>query len=469
MTSVQVESALSAAPELRGELLAALPEDQWFERKSAKVQAKDLGDCIIGFVNADGGVVIVGLRAGRVEGTDRWPKLRNAQLQAGIDFCEPPVRVRSQLIDCLNELAQTDHLLLIEVEPTDEVHANKRDETFLRVGDENRRLTFAQRQELHFDKGQASYEARVSGGLALRDLDGELAEGYRAAVGAPDLNRLLGARGLAVGDRLTIAGALLFAVHPQVELPEAYVRVLRYRGRERGAGVRQQLTVDERFEGPIPRQLLGAQARVRELQPFRRALRRGAGRFGLIPLVPEDAWLEGLVNAVIHRSYSLAGDHVRVEIFDDRIEIWSPGRFLGLVDLRDPAHVTRFARNPRIARVSADLSFGQELGEGIRRMFEEMRAAGLSDPIYRQTSSGVRLSLLADPVDRALDASLSARGRSIMNLLREQRRLSTGEVVEALGESRPVVQRELRALADAGAIVWVGKSARDPRAYWMLK
>lgn len=187
-----------------------------------------------------------------------------------------------------------------------------------------------------------------------------------------------------------------------------------------------------------------------------------------MPLVPEDAWLEGLVNAVVHRSYSVAGDHIRVEIFDDRIEVWSPGRFLGLADLSDPSNVTRFARNPRIARVCADLRFGQELGEGIRRMFEEMRQAGLNDPIYRQGLSGVQLSLLGDPVERALDAQLTDRGRGIMAMLRQAERLSTGEIAEALEDSRPVVQRELKALQDAGLIEWVGRSPRDPRAYWRL-
>lgn len=468
MTAVQVESALNASPEDCGRLLASLPEDQWFERKSGKVQARDLADYIIGFGNADGGVLVIGLRSGKVEGTDRWPGNRNAQIQANIDFCEPPVRARQRLIDCINDHGEPDHLLVIEAEPTDVVHANKRDEVFLRVGDENRRLSFAQRQELLFDKGQASYEARLSGELTIRDLDVELAGSYQAAVAATDLIRLLNVRGLAVDDRLTVAGALLFARHPQAVLPEAYVRVLRYRGRERGAGARQQLMEDDRFEGPIPRQLVDAQARIRDLQPVRRALQVGAGRFGPVPLVPEDAWLEGLVNAVVHRSYSLAGDHIRVEIFDDRIEIWSPGRFLGLVDLHDPSKVTRFARNPRVARVCADLRFGQELGEGIRRMFEEMRAAGLSDPVYRQASSGVQLALLGEPVNRALNASLSARGRAIMTLLRQAGQLSTGDIAEVLDESRPVVQRELKALRDAGAIAWVGKSTRDPRAYWTL-
>jgi ATP-dependent DNA helicase RecG len=188
-----------------------------------------------------------------------------------------------------------------------------------------------------------------------------------------------------------------------------------------------------------------------------------------VPLVPEDAWLEGLVNAVVHRSYSIAGDHIRVDIFDDRIEIWSPGRFPGLVDLSDPFDATRFARNPRIARVCADLNFGQELGEGIRRMFEEMRYAGLNDPIYRQASGGVQLTLLAEPLDRELDARLSDHGRAIMSVLREGGRLSTGEIVEALGVSRPTVQRELGTLREAGVVEWRGKSTRDPRAYWQIR
>ena len=175
------------------------------------------------------------------------------------------------------------------------------------------------------------------------------------------------------------------------------------------------------------------------------------------------------MNAVVHRSYSVAGDHIRVEIFDDRIEISSPGRFPGLVDLSDPADTTRFARNPRIARVCADLEFGQELGEGIRRMYDEMRLAGLNDPVYRQTSGSVRLMLLGEPVDRALEERLPEHARAIIAALREAGRLSTGEIGEVIGVSRPTTQRELALLRDAGVIEWVGKSPRDPRAYRRLR
>jgi ATP-dependent DNA helicase RecG len=467
MGTIAVENALTAPPEDIGRELASLAEDQWLERKSTRIAPRDLANTLIGFANADGGIVVVGLSDGVVEGTTGNLERRNAQFQANVDFCSPPVRAKPKLVRCVDREEEPNELLVFEVEPGDTVHANQRDEVFLRVGDENRRLNFSQRQELLYDKGQSSYEANPSEAL-LTSVDEGLLEGYAAAVGAHDPRHLLRARGLAVGEELTIAGCLLFAEMPQAHFPEAMIRVLRYRGHERGAGSRQQLVEDVRLEGPIPTQLAGARREVKRLQPTRRAL--GAdGTFEDVPLVPEDAWLEGVVNAAVHRSYSMAGDHIRVEIFDDRIEISSPGRFPGLVDLSNPLQATRFARNPRIARVCSDLSLGQELGEGIRRMFEEMRHAGLTDPVYRQTSGSVELQLLAEPVDRKLEERLPEQARAISRTLRLEGRMSTGDLTNALGISRPVVQRELGMLRDAGIVEWVGKSQRDPRAYWKLK
>lgn len=469
MSTVAAERALNeCAPTDVGAELLNLEEDQWLERKSARISARDLADTLIGFANADGGIVVVGLHDGVVEGTKRSPKRLNSQMQANIDFCVPPVRARGRLVDCVNNEEEPDKLLAIEVSSSELVHANQKDEVFLRVGDENRALKFNQRQELLYDKGQASYEARALPGATFDHLDDDLLDAYASALGATDPVRLLRARGLSSDSTLTIAGCLLFAGSPQEFLPEAFIRVIRWRGKERGTGARQQLIEDILVEGPIPNQILEARDHVQRLQPTRRAL-ISTGKFGDVALIPGDAWLEGIVNAAVHRSYSAAGDHIRVEIFDDRIEISSPGRFPGLVDLSNPLETTRFARNPRIARVCADLNYGQELGEGIRRMFEEMRAAGLTDPIYRQTSGSVELTLLADPVDRRLEARLPENARRIIAALRQADRLSTGEVAETLGVSRPVAQRELGLLREAEIIEWVGKSTRDPRAYWCLK
>jgi ATP-dependent DNA helicase RecG len=467
MGTVAAEKALSASPAELGEQILALPEDQWLERKSGRVSARDLANTLIGLANADGGLVVVGLHDGVVEGTEANVPRRNEQLQASIDFCVPPVRAKRRLIECLNHKGDEDKLLVLDVESDEFVHANKRDEVFLRIGDENRRLHFSQRQELLYDKGQSSYESRSLPGAGFETLEASLLTSYAEALGAVAPMRLLRSRGLSTDAELTIAGCLLFATLPQHFFPEAFVRVIRYRGKERGSGARQQVLEDVRIEGPIPKQILEARDHVKRLQPVRRALLAN-GKFGDVPLVPEDAWLEGIVNAAVHRSYSVAGDHIRVEVFDDRIEISSPGRFPGLVDLSDPLDAVRFARNPRIARVCADLNYGQELGEGIRRMFEEMRQAGLNDPIYHQTSGSVELKLLAEPLDRRLEARLSVHARAIVSALRDRDRLSTGEIEEVLGVSRPVVQRELGLLRDAMVVEWVGNSPHDPRAYWRL-
>lgn len=469
MPSVAVDRALALPVDQRAAALMAVGEDQWFDRKSNRISAQDLGNALIGFANADGGTIVIGLWNGVVEGIDRVPDRLSGWQQAPFDFTVPTTPTRARLIDCTRSDGTADRLLVIDIDPSERVHANHRDEVYLRVGDENRRLNFAQRQELIYDKGQSTYEVTPMPGADLEHLDSDLLGAYAEAVGHPEPGRLLAARGLlTLRGEQTAASVLLFAHQPQHWLPEAYVRVLRYRGRARGTGSRQELLDDVRVEGPIPHQLPYARRVISQRIPARTAL-TASGRFEPIGLIPEDAWFEALVNAVVHRSYSIHGDHIRVEIFDDRVEIESPGRFPGIADASDPLNVTRFARNPRIARVAADLHFGQELGEGIRRMFEEMRLAGLADPDYQQTSGSVRVTFLAAPVDRAVEAHLPTGSRELVRVIREAGRARTGELVAVTAWSRPTVLRMLRALQEAEIVEWIGDSPRDPGAYWQLR
>lgn len=152
---------------------------------------------------------------------------------------------------------------------------------------------------------------------------------------AGDDLHVLRARSLVtVDDGLTAAGLLLLGEHPQLSLPHALVRVLRYQADETGVGSRQTMAADgdRRLEGAIPDVIDAALALVDEWGPRRRAL-KADGRLGPVDVIPREAWMEAVVNAVVHRSYSMAGDHIRVSIFPHRIEVSSPGRFPGLVDL----------------------------------------------------------------------------------------------------------------------------------------
>jgi ATP-dependent DNA helicase RecG len=259
---------------------------------------------------------------------------------------------------------------------------------------------------------------------------------------------------------------LILGKDPQQSFPEAYVRLLRYRGSSRETGVRANVVQDVVFGGPIKQQIDLARRRLRRWIPRTIHLRE-TGRFGRSTLIPEFAWLEAIVNAVVHRSYSIAGDHIRVELFGDRLEVESPGRLPGLVRLEN-LRSTRFARNPRIARAVADLGYGRELGEGVNRMFEEMQRAGLPDPIYTQGQASVKVTFLADTLSgRVIDALPPGMERFVEYLSRTGR-LTTTQAVSLMQLSRPTALGHLHRLAEMGLIEHVGTSLKDPRGYWRL-
>jgi ATP-dependent DNA helicase RecG len=468
MESKTIEQVLELPPDAVGAALLKRREDQWFDRKSVRIKPAKLAETLVGMGNAEGGLVVIGLSDDHVEGVDGEPERVNELRQTHMQHTIPPVRTDATLLPCRNGAGVPDHLLLLSVRSGEAVHTLKSDACFLRVGDETRKLSFHQRQELQYDKGFAQFDSTPVRGVSTADLDRSLLEQLAESLSLTDIDRAMNARGIM--DRhgaVTVGGYLLFGTNPQEQFPEAYVRVLRYEGVERGTGARQRLIHDEACAGPIPRQIECAARAIERLAPSRRQL-GSSGRFERRTLIPTDAWLEALVNAVIHRSYSLGGDHIRVDIFDNRIEVESPGRFPGIASLGDPRNLPRFARNPRIARVAADLGFGQELGEGIRRMFEEMRLAGYGEPVYQQTQASVRLTLAATLIAPDVAGSLPSRSREVMEYIRNAGGLSTGEVAERLGMSKPAAAVRLRALRDAGYVEWVGKSPQDPRAYWRL-
>ncbi len=473
VTANEVDGALSLPIDQIGDAVLKLTEDQWFDRKSIRIQMKDLAEHLVAFANSDGGVIVLGASNGAVAGLRSQPSRLNDIQQCAVDHTSPPVRIRVEQRPCKNSADEVDTLVVIRIDPSEVVHETKNGNCFYRLGDETKRLSHAQRTELEYDKGQSQYDGLALSGASLDDLDGELVRQYRDATGSNGTySSLLKARSLVTpqGD-LTNAGYLLFAAHPQNRFPQAVVRVIKFLETERGTGGRLSIEdgSDVRVEGPIPLAIQRAAELIDSYVPRRTAL-AASGRFEPTPIVPRDAWLEGLVNAVIHRSYSLGGDHIRVEVYPNRVEIESPGRFPGLVDPTRPLDISRFARNPRIARVCADLRIGQELGEGIKRIFDEMRRVGLSDPIYEETAGTVRLTLRALPrLDPRVATRLPRRSQEVLDILRgAERPLSTGDIAERMSMSKPATSKRLAALRGEDLVRWVGRSTKDPRAVWEI-
>lgn len=446
-------------------------ENQWFDRKSARIRPRELADAMISFANAEGGLIVIGIRDRVVEGTGADDRAHNGWRQAGRDFARPPVPAQFEVVPCINDSGQPDRLLIIEVETSEHVHENARGDVFLRIGDENRRLGPMEVQELRYDKGGTFFDGTAVAGSSRDDLDAKLIDQFLRAVGGrsrPD--DALRSRGLLVQARgqlvPTIAGILTLGADPQRFLPEARLRLLRYQGSARESGERSNVLSDVDTGGAVREQILFARRTLRRW--LTSAIRLGpGGRFRSTSLIPEVAWLETIVNAVVHRSYSIGGDHTRVALFADRLEVESPGRLPGLVHV-ETIRSTRFARNPRVARTVLELGFGRELGEGVDRMFEEMERAGLPDPIYRQGPASVTVTLLMDPIGARMLRLLPPGSERFVEYMIGVERVTTAEARELLGVSVNTARRYLMVLADAGYLRHESKSARDPRGYWRL-
>lgn len=113
----------------------------------------------------------------------------------------------------------------------------------------------------------------------------------------------------------------------------------------------------------------------------------------------------------------------------------------------------------------------QVAGEGIRRIFAEMRRHGLTDPLYSQGEAAVRLTLsAADAVPDELRRELGIGALRTLDALRlAARALGTGQVADLANVSRPTALRHLQTLQEHGLVVWEGESVKDPRATWRVR
>ncbi len=388
--------------------LLKLPEGQLLACKSARIAPRDLTNLLIAFANSDGGTLLLGVEEGTVEGFGGYAGKVESLLPSALALCSPPVRVQARWLPCTNRRDQPDRLLALDVLPGERVHANSRDEVYIREGASLRKLGFEERLQLVYDRGEASYELTEPEHASQDDLDTELLHQYAGQLGTSlEPLDLLVARGLARrvdGElRLNCAGILLFAEYPAAFLPRAGVRLLRYEGTALQTGPRMNLVKDVTLELPLPRLIEEAQRAIAaQLRDFTRLGPRGL--FETVPEYPPFAWQEALVNAVCHRAYSIAGSQVEVRLFDDRMEVESPGRLPGLVRLANLRR-SHYSRNPRIARVLTEIGFVRELGEGIDRMIDEMSAFGLQEPEFREEGYSVVVTLRNDATSRQQPAA----------------------------------------------------------------
>jgi ATP-dependent DNA helicase RecG len=191
---------------------------------------------------------------------------------------------------------------------------------------------------------------------------------------------------------------------------------------------------------------------------------------------PQAAVREALVNAVAHRDYSVRGEGIRLALFADRLEVYSPGRLPGHVTLENIVQ-ERFSRNETLVQVLADMGLIERLGYGIDRMLRQMAEAGLPPPSFRETAAGFLVVLQGQGYDEAAASGIDTRELARQGLnerqiaaivyLTEQRRISNGDLQELHPSvSAETIRRDLADLVERGLLLKVGEKRAT---YYILR
>jgi ATP-dependent DNA helicase RecG len=429
-----------------------------------RVKLEELAETLAALANGSGGLVLMGV-GGRVrpklEGLHNVAAAEELALTAAL-LCTPP------LLLPLPRPVEHDGRILLQIEvPAGlprvySVHGKY----LMRQDVANVPIPPYMLRQLLLERGDIGWE-RLPADVPLDALDQVKVRHYLERIGPAALQNPLAwleRRGCIArpdhGDPVpTNAGLLLFARDVERHLPQCEVTLVRYYGIE----------MSDEFERVDVRDTLPEQV-ARAERWLLDTMRRGSRMVGLERQdwteYPPAAVREALVNAVAHRDYAVRGEGIRIALFGDRLECYSPGRLPGHVTL-DNIREERYSRNEVLVQVLSDLGLIERLGYGIDRIFKQMASEGLPAPTFRETAAGFLIILQGRRVAEAtrdghdtsawLKMGLNERQIAALLWLAEHRRITNREYRELSPDiSDETVRRDLADLVMRGLLLRIG-------------
>lgn len=460
-------------------------ENQVLDRKRATIHPKHVAEQISAFANGEGGVLIIGIEDdGEITGFKYYKaKPIEQYIEAPFDYLTRIPKYEIERLEVRNSVGEKDEILIFHIEPSYDSMISLKDESvYLRINDKSKKLSYTQITQLEYDRGSRKYEEELVGYSSIEDVNEELVEEFRQLLNTNvSTERLLKARGFLREGKLTVAGLLLFSDNISAFLPSARIRFMRYEGMKEESGTRMNIIKDITFDQALPTAIREASNFIRtQLRDF--TFLGKDGRFVTLPEYPEFAWFEGIVNAIVHRRYDNHGDHIRIKMFDDRLEIYSPGALpasVTLVNIKEE----RYSRNPKLAAALTQYKWVRESNEGVGRIFQEMHDYFLDDPVYEEPNgSAVQLTLKNNILARKeretgrvnvivtpeLFSELNEQEEMIVRYLYNSGELTAREAAEVIDRSVQTARKRLNDLLEKGIVRVHGSSPTDPKRFYTL-
>lgn len=363
-------------------------------------------ETVCAFANTDGGFLALGIEdfdkaqgSNRLFGVSENPEAVDELERKLRSHLTPPLGgVRWQRIPFQHPDGQTDKIVLLTVDKSAKAHSILDGGTYLRLETSNRQMSAVEIVDLSFTRGERSIESyTVDVSFDLLDTAAwkaySKARGFQTQATVVERMRAIGLA-LEVEGKLRplIAAVLLFADDPSGLLAahrqsRAGIRVFHYSGSEIQHTANPNLIkTPKTISGPLMEQISMAHRYV--LNELASGLVIPGSGFKTAHAYPERVIKEAITNAVIHRDYRMNKD-IHIRIFDDRMEVESPGLFPGNLTAQTIFEAGSVARNSVIANHLREFPDppNVDAGEGVKMMLSEMRANSLFPPLYAENNA----------------------------------------------------------------------------------
>ena len=372
---------------------------------------EELAGELVAFANAEGGVVFLGVDdSGVARGIppETWDPVERWLLNVATHNCDPPIRPAARKALPPDDQEDDHRILLAVVSRGLYVHRTSGGRYYTRVGSTKRDLSPPELARLFQQRGREYvFDEQPVLAAAVEDLNHNRIEAFFGRLPTnPWLDLLRNTRVTFRDeddvDRPTVAGSLVFATEPTEFLASGSIEAARYSGTRLSS---DDLIHAERLAGPVSDQIDAGIAFVaRFMQP---SPDKGTST-GTVPAYDLDVVDEAIVNAVTHRDYAIAGSKIRLFVFADRLELYSPGKLPHTITIEDMPYRT-FTRNQLLVSFLSRLRskrtgqvFLESRGEGVRKILEDREAHSGRRPKYELFGDELRLTLWAKCVPPAI-------------------------------------------------------------------
>jgi predicted HTH transcriptional regulator len=369
---------------------------------------------ISAMANAKGGWLVLGVdnKTRKVLGipVDRLDTLSRFVEETCNDAIKPALVVDIYRRELPDELGTPVPVLAVRVEQSPYVHQTN-EGYFYRVGSSARAMQTDFVLRLHQERSLSRIRRFEELPVPHTGLETLRADLWRRFVSPREhdaevalLKRNLLARNADGVVQASVLGLLMCSEEPKRHVPNAYIQAVRYRGTTQNS----HFQVDAKdITGPLDQQVHDAMVFFRLNQRIAATKEMGRRDF---PQFSEKAILEAIVNAVAHRDYAIDHSHTRFFIFDDRIEIYSPGSLVNSMTTESMRYRTA-TRNERVTNLLAECPLPESLGDlgrtklmerrgdGVNIIFDEAERLGAPRPIYRLLDDAeLMLTIFAAPI-----------------------------------------------------------------------